>query len=418
MNYRRRFLSLWILLALLLSRPAWAEPIQLELWTMQLKPDYTALMTDMVEQFQKLHPQVRVHWVDIPWAEMEKKALVAMAGGHPPDVINLNPNFSNKLAESGALYPLEGAVPAAVKVMYFPAAWEATRIRGRTFGVPWYLSTAVTITNRELFRQAGLDPEKPPRTSEELARVAVVIKEKTGRYAFLPILGDKGKFMEILVQDGVELLTADGKRAAFNTPVGVRTLQFWVDLYRQKLVPRESLTASHRSAIDLFQGGQTAILPAGPQFLALIKKNSPQLYPKLGVGPQITGRSGKVGMGVMNLVVARASAHPAEAVELALFVTNAANQLALCKPSNQLPSIQAALKDLFYSPRGNTLEERARRINARQLARAVLLVKPMPRQTELGQALDEALQKAALGRATPAEALAEAEKKWNSILSR
>ena len=88
----RRAVSRLAALLLLLALPACAPPPdRLTLWTMQLKPDYTVFMTDLVASYQRQHPALPVEWMDIPWSEMEQKALIAMASGQPPDVLNLNP---------------------------------------------------------------------------------------------------------------------------------------------------------------------------------------------------------------------------------------------------------------------------------------------------------------------------------------
>lgn len=386
-----------------------------ELWTMQLKPTFEAFMGDLLKGWERQHPGVTVTWVDLPAGDIESKTLTAAASGHAPDLVNLNPAFANRLAGAHALKVLP--IDPALRAQYFEASWEANTVDGQVVGIPWYLSTQVTMYNTALWKQAGLPVGKWPHTYHELGEAARAIKAHTQATGFMPGFGDRGKVMELLAADGVPLLSQDRRHAAFNTPAGIASLTFWHDLLKDGVIPEESLTQGHREAIDRFQAGQTAAFPAGPQFLNTIRKNSPQLYATLDVGSQIGGAGGQVGVAVMNLVIPTASVHQDLAFDLARYLTSGPNQLAFCQQVPILPSVKAAADDAFFRPTGTSLEERARTIAAAQLQHAVLLVPPLPHQNELAKALDDALQRTALGLATPAQALQRASDDWDRVLA-
>ncbi len=390
---------------------------QVEFWTMGLKPQFTGYMEETIAAFEKSHPSIEVDWVDLPASAIEQKALSSVAGGNPPDLINLNPAFSSKLARQGALADLGATIPADVLAQYYPASLEATRIDGKFYGLPWYLSTQVSVFNRDNLAKAGV--AELPTTYRELATHAPALKT-AGFQPFMPNFGDGNKLMEMLSMDGVTLLSPDGKHAAFDTAEGRESFAFWVGLYRDGAIAKESLSLDHREVVDRFQAGQTTVLPAGPQFLHLIKQNAPELYTKLEVGPQLAGKSGKVGVGVMNLVVPKGAKHQSQAIELARFITNAENQLAFAKLVPILPSVKAAAQADYFTrlPADPSLEDRARQIASRQLDRAELLVPPLPRHDELAKALNQAFQTAALGKSQANEALAKAAADWDRILSK
>src|SRR5207253_1988444 len=90
-----------------------------ELWTMQLKPTFNDYMTNLLDSYKKQNPKAEIEWVDLPSTEIEQKTLTSIAGGKSPDVINLNPNFTAKLAEEGALSDLEAKVTPEIKNSYF-----------------------------------------------------------------------------------------------------------------------------------------------------------------------------------------------------------------------------------------------------------------------------------------------------------
>jgi putative chitobiose transport system substrate-binding protein len=390
---------------------ATSDPNALELWTMQLKPTFTTYVEGVLADWRKDHPDRPVTWIDVPANGLENKLLAAVAGGNPPDLVNLNAQFAAKLAQQKALAPLDSAV-APVKGLYFPKVWEACQANGTTFAVPWYLSTAVTMANSELLTAAGLPP-KPPATYAEAAAMGATLKANTGKALFMPNFGDTGKFMELLVTQGVPLL--NGKKPAFATAAGEKALQYWVDLYKAGIIPKESLTEKHREAIDRFQAGQLGMLTSGPQFLTIVKENAPQLYPRVVIGQQLT--DGPVGVGVMNLVVPAASPKKEAAAELALFLTNDKNQLALAKLAPVLPSAIKATQDAYFTGGGSDAISTARRVSVAQLPKATVLVPAIARENpELAKALDMALQQACLGQKTPKAALEEAAATWRAKL--
>ena len=392
---------------------------KIELWTMQLKPTFNDYMNKLIEAYKKDHKELEVEWVDLPSKEIEQKTLTSIAGGKSPDVVNLNPNFTSKMAEEGALSDIEKLVSPEVKNSYLPNIWKASALGDKTYGFPWYLSTAITIYNKELFEKASLPTDTAPKNYEELAKVGEIIKAKTGKYVFVPNFADSGKVLEYMVQDGINIISEDKTKAAFNTPESEKFMEFWIGLAKKGIIPKDSITQGHREAIDKFQAGETALLLSGPQFLNIIKQNAPKLYEKVGVSTQLTGKSGKVGVGVMNLVIPETSKNKDEAVKLAQFITNKQNQLEFCKLVTILPSVTEATKDPYFtslSPKP-TVEENARKISSEQLQNATVLLPQIKKWADLTKVFDQYFQQAFLGQITVKDALKKAEEDWNKLLA-
>jgi putative chitobiose transport system substrate-binding protein len=119
----------------------------------------------------------------------------------------------------------------------------------------------------------------------------------------------------------------------------------------------------------------------------------------------------------MNLVVFKGSQNPDLAVDFALHVTNAENQLDFCKLAVIFPSVEETTKDPFFTS-GNDLEADTRRIGAEQLPRAVNLKRGFKGSEILDQLFDDAVQKACRGDLTSAEAIQEVEDKWLEYLAK
>ncbi|MGB3616360.1 MAG: sugar ABC transporter substrate-binding protein [Elainellaceae cyanobacterium] len=390
---------------------------EVEFWTMQLQPQFTEYFEDLIVEFEADNPGVTVRWTDVPWADMQSKILTAVSAGTAPDVVNLNPDFASQLATRNAWLDLGDRVPPDVQSTYLPKIWQATTLNGQSFGIPWYLTTNVTIYNEALLEQAGL--EQPPTTYEELADAAQAIKAKTGKYAFFItfVPEDSAEVLQSLIKMGVPLVDDKGA-AAFNTPAGQNAFQYWVDLYQQELLPREVLTQGHRRGIDLYQSGETAMVSTSPQFMDTIARNAPDISAVSAAAPQITS-TGAQNVAAMNLVIPQATDQPEAALDFALFVTNEENQLAFAKAANVLPSTQASLKDGYFSTEtateDSTPSDKARMISAQQMEDAQVLVPAMENVKQLQKILYENLQAAMLGQKSVEQALTDAETQWNQV---
>ncbi|WP_460193710.1 ABC transporter substrate-binding protein [Thermosynechococcus sp. FA-CM-4201] len=409
--------GLWLAILTSCGTTPPTQGTQIEFWTMQLQPKFTDYFHRLIAEFEAQHPDVHVRWVDIPWTAMQTKILMAVLAGTAPDVVNLNPDFAALLAGRNAWLNLNDYVPPAVRERYLPNIWQATTLEGKSFAVPWYLTSRVTIYNKAILAAAGVD--RPPQTFAELASVAKAVKEKTGKYAFFITMvpEDSAELMQAMVQMGVKLVDDQG-RAAFNSAVGKAVFQYWLDLYRQGLLPPQVLTEGHRQGIELYQAGQTALLMTSPEFLNAIATNAPTIAAVSAPAPQLTGDTGKKNVAVMNLLVPRQSRHPELAVEFALFVTNNENQLAFAKEANVLPSTQAALADPYFRTLGEnaTPVDIARSVSAAQMNQAEVLIPPLRDIKELQRLLYENLQAVLLGQKTIDQALKDAETAWNSRL--
>lgn len=423
-------LALWGLFGLLLS---WLVSCQstpsnpaasgdkggIQFWTMQLQPQFTPYFTELIGNFTTANPDMTVKWDDVPWDAMQSKILTSISAKTAPDVVNLNPNFASQLAGKNAWLDLNSKVSPEIQKQYLPKIWQANTLNNLSFGIPWYLTTRVTIYNQDLLKKAGITT--PPATYEELAKVAKAVKDKTGKYAFFITFspGDSGEVLESLVQMGVKLVDEQGK-AAFDTPEGLAAFKYWVDLYQQGLLPPEVLTQGHRHGVELYQSGSTALLSSGAEFLKTIEKNAPTIAKASAAAPQITGKTGKKNVAVMNLVIPRDSKRADEALKFALFVTNADNQLAFTQQGGTLPSNIEAIERYIAEldkEGGSSSVEQARKVSAGQLKDAEVLIPPMKNFNQLQKLIYENLQAAMLKQKTVEQAVKESAEAWNALQS-
>jgi putative chitobiose transport system substrate-binding protein len=409
----RRRLSRFLAACLLLACQQQAGAQQIRFWTMQLSPFHDEYVLGVIRAFEAAHPGVRVTWTDVPWAEMERKTLAAVAAKTAPDVVNLNPQFAAKLAEFGALAdPTRYLAPAEVAA-YLPAAWRANSLDGRTFALPWYLNTNVILYNRDLMGRAGA---AVPSDLASLVTSARRVRKATGHYAYFPAL-DGSSPLEALVADGNRLLGPEGCTPGFLGAGGARVFGAYRTLYGEGLVPKNVVTEGHRKAVEMFLSGQVAMVSTGMQFLGYIKNTNPAIYGRIGVAGQLGAPGSPPGIAAMNVAVLESSPEKRAAFDFARFLTNAQNQVALARRVPVLPSTTASYADPFFSSDlGDPLLEQARDLSVRQALRGAVLVPPVRKYSKLRVSYARALQSVMLGKLDVEAALQTVGKEWRAVL--
>ena len=403
-------------LAVALAPAGQAAPATtLEFWTISLQPFFTGYVNGVIEAYERSHPGVKVRWVDVQFGAVEQKLLAALAGGVPPDVVNLNTEMTIRLAERDALVDIDTAVPADARARYFEGMWRSTQYRGRTYGIPWYVAPNVIAYNAAIYKRAGLNPNDPPSTEDEMIQHARVIKDRTKAYGFMPNV-DGVRMLHRFQEQGVAILSPDGKRAVFNSPEHVRYLSRYVDLFKEDYFPEDTLRRGYLGATERYSAGQLGMLITGPQFLLRVKSDNPEVYAQTFVAPYPKGRGNTQHLAIMAVTVPKASRNSAAAVDFALFVTNDANQLEFSRQVVVFPSTKQAAADPFFRRGGAGPEDVARKVAAADLANARDLSVVAPHSGDLFRAFREAIESAFYGKRTPKDALDWAVGQWNARL--
>jgi putative chitobiose transport system substrate-binding protein len=392
----------------------------LELWTLQLAPKFNPYFADVLGAWSRLHPDTPVRWTDLPWGSVERKLLAAVFARTAPDVVNLNPPFAANLASKRGLADLTPLLPADAAGRYLPSVWHACRDPDvGQIAVPWYLTVRLSLVNRSLLDQAGI--AAPPSRWDQVPAFARRIRERTGRYGLFltTVPDDSAELLETLVQMGVTLLDSQ-RRAAFDSPAGRRAFRFWSDLYREGLLPREVVSQGQRRAIELFQSGDLAMAATGAESMRNIQTNAPGVAAVTEPHPPVTGADGTANVALMTLAVPRQSQRAREAVDLALFLTNADQQARFAAEARVLPSSLEALarvREALEQEEPATTAERqirqARLLSASTLDRARVLVPALPGIKRLQKILYTQMQRAMLAQISPEQALTAAASEWN-----
>ncbi|AZC13908.1 sugar ABC transporter substrate-binding protein [Microbacterium sp. ABRD28] len=378
-------------------------------------PDLAAYIEDTIAAFEEEYPGTEVEWIDVPFAGAQEKFAADAAAGNLPDVVNMNPNFAQPLEREGVFLDIDQADPE-LAAEYVEGAWKGFQVPGMegTFGVPWYLTSEVTMYNAALYEAAGLDPDDAPETFAELYEDARAISEAGAGefYGLHPAL--ENRFMTDLAKIGVPLIDED-LVWTFNTPDAVEYVEGLAEMYQSGVFPADSLTQTLNDAKEGYQAGNVAMFPSGPNFLNGIEQNAPEVFANTRVAPQIAAEGEPVNMSVMGLLIPKTSENPGTALAFTKFITNAENQLAFSRVAPVLPSVTAALDDPFFQDDSDGTElSKAVKLSAEGLARAENLT-PVQYDDQVKNAVLAKIQLALTGDLTAQEALDQAVEEANAI---
>ncbi|KLK93334.1 ABC transporter substrate-binding protein [Microvirga vignae] len=201
----------------------------------------TKVIDDMVQRFQKENPDIKVEAVYAGnYTDTMTKAMTAMKGGQPPQLSVLFSTDLFTLMDEQAIVPIDEIAGADGKEWlnsFYPAFMENGRVEGKTWSVPFQRSTIVLYYNKDAFKEAGLDPEKPPTTWAEMVEISkkLVKKDASGNVTRwgveIPSTGYGYWMLQALaIENGQKLMNEAGNKVSFNAPKTVEALQYWVDL--------------------------------------------------------------------------------------------------------------------------------------------------------------------------------------------
>ena len=325
-------------------------------WSIQLKPIYEKEINELVAEFNKNHPDYDFVWVDIPIQEAQKRTLASILSSTPPDLINLNPDFSVLLAQRNALYFFD----EKQITQFHPELINKLKYEDKIYALPFYATSPVTIYNKETYGKCignGFI-----KTYDDLFNISNKLKTCSNIHPFVSSLNENDTLSKILNKYNVT--SFDSQKEKDNA---IKIYTQFDKMYKNNLLPKDILANNHREVIEKYMSNQATIIVAGSNFISSIKSDAPDVYSKSALSEQLTGENGKFDVSLMNLIIPKKSQNIDLALEFALLLTNKENQLKLSKKTNVLPANKYALNDNYFKTCPSDLVEQSRCISAKQL---------------------------------------------------
>jgi multiple sugar transport system substrate-binding protein len=402
-----------------------AGPIQLVMWMGYTPPppeseafEYLSIQR-MVDEFQKQNPNITIELQYVNSDYALQKATVAITGNKQPDISYQYGTNMPQLATSPALVDLTDRVNQNGYNWsdFYPGEQAVATVDGKVLGVPALVDNLAVVYNKDLFAKAGVPEPTPDWTWDDLRAAARAVNDPANKVFGLVFPADGSEtmvwqYIAMLWAAGGDILTPDGKQAAFNQAPGVRALQTLVDINQDGSMYLDFQPDSGKSG-QLFNSGKIGMIITGPWDLSG--------FPDVNYGVQFMpsfdpGGSHETIAGPDNWVVFDNGPERVDAAwKFVSFMTSPDQVLQDSLDTSHLPT-RASVAQMpqfsdFYTkyPGTQVFVE-----NLKNVLKARPQIPQYPRiSTALGQALVAALQ----GKASAQDALNQAAQQANGFLA-
>ncbi len=137
-----------------------------------LEAGYDVYWNNLLEEFQEANPNITVELVTAPYGEIVNTVINMAGGGDKIDLMYGELDWIPTLVDAGLAAPVADVLSEDLVSDIYPNILNACSIDGVAYGVPMYVSPFLMYYNKDLFEQAGLDPNSPPTTYEEMLEIA------------------------------------------------------------------------------------------------------------------------------------------------------------------------------------------------------------------------------------------------------
>jgi multiple sugar transport system permease protein len=311
-------------------------------------------------EFEKANPGIDIQVLHVPenGGGLITKLMVSTVAGSPPDLVLFNRPHMAMWGNAGAFESLQPWVESrAIDPRAFvEATWKECSIDGVPYALPFNGDTRGLFWNKSAFREVGLDPERPPKTLDELKAYSdrLTKRDAQGHYqrigfnSYWAASAGTNSYYQYAFQRGVEFISEDGKRATFDTPAGREAFHWMIGWARQYGVEELQRFTSSLGMMGStgFGSGRIAMLVDGAWMVNYYSQYSPDLdygvAPMPGPGP--AGESVyQSWSGGFCLAIPRGTPHRAEAVAVAQFLTSAPVQESFGLEYTIMPVNRAAI---------------------------------------------------------------------------
>ena len=225
----------------------------------------TKIIDKFAADFEKENPGIKVHPIySGTYQDSITKALTAVKSNDAPAMSVLLSTDMYTLIDEDAIVPWDPLIKTAEDRAwlqgFYPAFMENSQTGGKTWGIPFQRSTIVLYYNKEMFKEAGLDPNHPPETWKEMAEYAQKLtkRDASGKVTQwgvqIPSSGfPYWLFQGLTTENGVQLMNAAGTETYYDKPAVIEAVQYWVDLTSKYKAHPEGIVEWGTTPKDFFE---------------------------------------------------------------------------------------------------------------------------------------------------------------------
>lgn len=223
-------------LAVTLGATAFAQTELTMYYPIAVGGPLTDVVDGMIAEFEAENPDVRVTAIySGNYDDTRVRALSAIASGEPAQLAVLFSIDVYDLIEQDLIAPFDELITddagQAWLDSFYPGLMANSTVEGHVWGIPFQRSTIVAYYNKDKFREAGLNPDSPPATWDEMVEAGKALTKGSTWGLMVPSTGyPYWMFQAFAIQNGVELMSGDGLETYFDDPAVIEALEFWRSL--------------------------------------------------------------------------------------------------------------------------------------------------------------------------------------------
>jgi multiple sugar transport system substrate-binding protein len=364
---------------------------------------------NLIKQFNALNNGIKVEYREIQFDDVVSESMRAYSTGKAPDIIAIDNPDHALFASHGAFLDLTDMIAKSTIIKpanYFPGPLKSATWDGKYYGVPKATNTIALYYNKDLFKAAGLDPNKPPQTWDELLADAKKLTDPGKNVyglTFSAKASEEGTF-QFLPWAQMAGATYDH----INTDGAVKALTTWKQIIDEKLASPDTLTRSQWDSTATFNAGNAAMAISGPWEIDRMVKDAKFDWGTALLPVPQEGAERSSAMGDYNWAIFSKTKHPEEAFKVLEYFVSKDDTM--FKDFGQLP----ARSDITIPPTGNALKDAALKTFVEQLKYAKPRG-PSPQWAKISKAIQDAIQAALTGQMSPKDALDQAAEKIKSL---
>lgn len=224
------------------------------------------------QQYEQLHPDVEIEFVLMGMQDMWNKLLLQLLAHNAPDLFRESTSWVPALQSKGFLAPWDEYVgpDKLIKPEWFASqVLETYHFKGNQWAIPYRVDTcSLLIYNRNMFKEAGLDPDIGPANLKEVKEYAQgLTNTDKGIYGFV-WEGASSTYFEYLLQQalwnfGTDIVNKEATKATINNPSAVEAVKFLVSFLEEGLVPQATMAFQDNQGTRFFGVQKAAMFLCG-----------------------------------------------------------------------------------------------------------------------------------------------------------
>ncbi|MFV0382407.1 ABC transporter substrate-binding protein [Paracoccus sp. (in: a-proteobacteria)] len=389
----------------LVALTATAHAGELNLWTIDDPGEYHYVMA---AEFMAQHPDIKINVRTVQFKDMVNDLARGVAAGDAPDITYIDNPEVALFASRGLLLDLTPYIEASGIVHpddIFPGPRASVTYDGKIYGLPRGANTIALYYNADMYRAAGLDPDNPPKTWDDLYTAAKALTNReAGVYglAFSAVATEEGTFQFL---PWVQMTGGDYDN--INTPGAARALNLWKSFIDEGIASPDTLIRGQWDSTGTFNAGSAAMSISGPWELPRMSSEAKFEFRATLLPVPEEGAERASALGEGDNVILASSDNPDEAFMFLEFLYQNMNRV--WNEFGYLPASDVEVVDPKYPEIYAVFAESMKYARNRG---------PHHDWPRISQAIQTAIQSTLTGQATAEDALAAAQNRIDSVLKK